>query len=110
MNIINEYLTKEKIIEIAHAEIDAPFVHVGRAALGGTPIVTVCLKAKPDWANGIMENETYAYWHIDEDGTVENWSKFSRDLPKQRKFKAKSWKAAMERINSNVQAVKEILK
>jgi len=106
MNIL-ENLTKEEIIKIAHDKIDAPFVHVGRAALSRTPIVTVCLKAKSDWDHGIMENEIYAYWHIEEDGTVENWSKFSRDLQKQRKFKVASLEAAIERINLNVQRAKK---
>ena len=109
MNIF-ENLSKEAIIKIAHDGIDAPFVHVGRAALGGTPIVTVCLKAKKDWANGIMENEIYAYWNIDNNGTVENWSKFRRTMQKQRKFRAKSWKAAIERININVLLTKKTLK
>ncbi len=103
MKNILENLSADDIIKDVHAGIDAPYIHVGRTALGGTPIITVCLKAKKDWSHGILENEIYAYWNIDENGTVENWSRFSRDIPKHRKFKAKSLVDAIERINKHVQ-------
>lgn len=106
---ILENITKDEIIETAGKKIDVPYLHVGLSALGRTPIITVCLKPKEDWAHGIMQNEHHAWWNIDEDGTVENWGKFTNSFPKHRKFKAKSIEDAMIRINTYIQAVKVLL-
>jgi len=108
MNIL-ENLTKEQIVEKFGKGIDAPYIHVGRAALGGQPIVTVCLKHIEDWANGIMQNEVYGYFNIEENGTIENWARFSNKLRKMRKFTAKNLDDAINRINLHVQIAKKEL-
>jgi len=105
MDILNDY-TKEEIIKAAHEGIDAPYVHVERAALGGTPIITVCLTPKEDWPHKIMQNSPSGYWHIDESGTVENWGRFGARIQKQRKFKAKNLEDAIIRINQYVLKMK----
>jgi len=93
--------TAQSIVERLKEEINSPFVNAYVSTLGGRENVSILLavsqETKEEWANGIFENSSYRRFHIDNDGTVENFT--CSKLSKVRKFTAKSIDDLICRLN-----------
>lgn len=78
-----------------------PWVFGEVSTLGGRDNVTIMIKISKDpqylWANGILHNSTYAMFHIDSNGVVEQFSGYKLKL---RKFTAKNVSQIIEKINN----------
>jgi hypothetical protein len=81
--------------------IKAPYVRVEGSALGGlgrsSLIIRVSLDPKTRWHNGIYHNSRYAMFHLNQDGSLELFSK-RYDMPKMRAGKVKGMPTALKKI------------
>ncbi len=93
------YETAEQFATSLKSMLSFPFVRANISNLGGNEnvaiMLTISTEPKENWANGIIHNAKYAMFHIENDGTVSN---FSGTLPKIRKFKAKSVQDIVNKI------------
>ena len=93
------------------SRIKAPHVYSQVSTLGGVNRAAVMLRVSLDpkskWANGIFENSRYAMWHLDRDGTLEQFQvSYKIRGKKMRKQKATSLPDAVARINKWIKLVK----
>ena len=93
--------TVQSIVERLKAEIVSPFVNGYVSTLGGKDnasiLIAISTETKEQWTNGIFENSPYRRFHIDNDGTVKNFT--SSQLSHVRKFTAKSVDDLISRLN-----------
>lgn len=72
----NAEQTARKILDSLCESIK--YKHIQISTLGGKEnvsiLLTVSLDAQEDWSNGILHNSRYAMFHIENWGTVENFS------------------------------------
>jgi hypothetical protein len=93
--------TAQDFVDSLKEELTYPFIAARISELGGKENVTIMLavsiEPKEIWKNGIFENSMYRRFSIENDGTVENFT--ASDLPKIRKFTAKSVEDIATRLN-----------
>lgn len=95
-----DYESVEDAKEQFREGLDFSFVGVKSSILGGrenvTILITVSKDPKSEWANGILQNSSYAQIHINRNGVVEQFSGWRL---KMRKFKGKNIEHVIEKIN-----------
>jgi hypothetical protein len=93
--------TAKDVVERLKSEIGSPYVSAYFSTLGGKNRTSILLaigtEIKEKWQNGIFENSPYRRFHIDNDGTVENFT--CSQLTKVRKFTTKSVDDLISRLN-----------
>ena len=94
------YENVEDVKEQLREGLDFPYVAVKSSTLGGkenvTILITVSKDPKSEWPNAILQNSCYGQFHINQKGTVEQFSGWRLKL---RKSKVKSIEKAIEKIN-----------
>ena len=95
--------TVQSVVDRLKEELNYPFISTKISTLGGNENVTIMLafstEPKENWINGIFENSKYKRFSIENDGTVENF--IASDLPKTRKFTAKTVDDLITRLNKD---------
>jgi hypothetical protein len=95
--------TVKDVVSQLNSQIDAPFVNAKYSAIGGernvSIIVTVSLDPKEQWPHGILQNSRHCYFHIYQDGVVDQFSKSYKIDLKFRKIRAKDLKGVIQKIN-----------
>ena len=85
--------------------INAPVVQIGKSAVGGESImIRISLDPDKEWSNKIYQNSRYSQFHLERDGSLEQFAK-KFDLDKFRKSKVKTAKAAIDKINTWIKKV-----
>ena len=99
--------TQEKWMKEIEKGINAPYVSVGKSAIGGDSImIRLSLDKESTWSNKIYQNSRYSQFHLERDGSLEQFAKkFS--LAKFRKSKVKTPKATVDKINAYLKKVDE---
>ena len=104
-----EKLQAEK--ENIYNAIKAEYKYIQVSTLGGkenvTLLIRLSLDKKETWQYGIFENSRYYHFHIDNNGTVENFSK-SYKCEKIRKKRVKSLIEAINYINEKINKTKGV--
>ena len=81
-NISNVDVFKREVL--AGCQKIFPWSHIEHSTLGGEHRVSVILKVSLDphseWTNGIYQNSRYSMFHVNRDGTVEQFSCYPRDI------------------------------
>ena len=90
-------------IELMERGIIAPYKDIYLSTLGGidraTIIIRLSLDAKRTWYNKILQNSRYAFFRLDRDGTLVQFSVGPAIPKKMRKIKVKSISEAVDKIN-----------
>ena len=80
--------------------IKTAVVQIGKSAIGGDSImIRISLDPEKDWNNKIYQNSRFSQFHLDRDGSLEQFAK-RHNLSKFRKTKVKTAKAAVDKINT----------
>jgi hypothetical protein len=99
----------KKIVGDVKQKINAPFVNAYASTLGGeenvSVLILVSLDKKGDWENNILENSRYARFHLENDGTLEQFT-LSRLGKKFRKTKVKDENDLIQKINNYIEEVR----
>lgn len=97
----------EEFVARLNSEIKAPVVKADFSTLGGREnvsiIVSVSLDPKETWTNGIFENSRYFHLHLDNSGSMEQFTR--QGIPKMRKTRFNSFDDAIQKINSYISSV-----
>ena len=92
--------TQEKWMDELKKGIKTAVVQIGKSAIGGESImIRISLDPEKDWNNKIYQNSRYSQFHLDRDGSLEQFAK-RHNLSKFRKTKVKTAKAAVDKINT----------
>lgn len=87
----------------------APFVNVSKSTLGGSENVSilfvVSVDDKKDWKNRILENSTYFRMHLDNDGSLWNFSGYTKPA-KFRKTRVKSAEEVVAKVSKFVEEIR----
>ena len=92
--------TQKKWMDELEKGIKTAVVQIGKSAIGGDSImIRISLDPEKDWNNKIYQNSRFSQFHLDRDGSLEQFSK-RHNLSKFRKTKVKTAKAAVDKINT----------
>jgi hypothetical protein len=88
------------------SEIKAPVVGAQLSALGGAEsasiIISISLDPRDTWINKIYENSRHMRFHLDRDGTLEQFQREYKIKTKFRKTRARSIEDVINKINSYI--------
>lgn len=96
-------------VEKIKSHLKAPFKNVNYSTFGGEEqvsiLILVSLDPQSTWVNGYVENSKYTRFHLENDGSLEQFT-LSQISTKFRKTKVKSVTDAITKINSYLGKVK----
>lgn len=101
---------RKAVADYVRKNINAPYVSVVVATLGGVARAAVMIKVSLDekrkWPNAILHNSRYFMMSLERDGELEQFSSHYKLPKKFRKAKVKSLGDAVVKINKYISQIK----